>query len=105
MAKRSASIELQDVPLNTRFRKFTGGARDKVRERAKLDVVKVAENRFGVTVRRGIVSVKKGTVEGKGLTAAAVKAAVRRAIKTGDYDTALFDDYDRIIAEKKAKKG
>jgi hypothetical protein len=104
MAKRSTQIELQEVPLNTRFRKFSGGARTKVRERAKIDVVKIAENRFGVTVRRGIVSVKKGTVESKTLTVSSVQSAVRKAIKAGDYDVALFDDYDRIVAEKKSKK-
>ena len=105
MARRSAQVELQEVPLNTRFRKFSGGARTKVRERAKIEVVKIADNRFGVTVRRGIVSVKKGTVEGATLTASSVQSAVRKAIKAGDYDAALFDGYDRIVAEKKAKKG
>ena len=105
MAKRSTQIELKEVPLNTRFRKFSGGARTKVRERAKIEVVKIGDNRFGVTVRRGIVSVKKGVVEGDSFTVASVQSAVRKAIKSGDYDTALFDDYARIVAEKKAKKG
>lgn len=104
MPRKSVQVELQDVPLTTRFRKFTGGRRDKVRERAKIEVVQIGDERFGVTVRRGIVSVKKGTVSGKGLTVASVRASVRRSIRSGKYDDALFEGYDKIQAAKKAKK-
>lgn len=104
MARKSVQVELQEVPLSTRFRKYTGGRRDKVRERAKIEVVQVGEEKFGVTVKRGVVSVKKGTVSGKGLTVASVRASVRRQIKAGKYDDALFEEYERIQASKKAKK-
>ncbi len=104
MARRSVNVELEEVPLNTRFRKYAGGRRVKVRERAKIEVVQVDQEKFGVTVKRGITSVKKGTVNGASLTVASVRAAVRRDIKAGRYDTALFEDYDRIQAAKKAKK-
>lgn len=104
MPRRSVRVELQEVPLNTRFRKFSGGRKDKVRERAKVEVVQTGEESFGVTVKRGVVSVKKGKVSGQGLTVASVRAGVRRDIKAGKYDSALFDDYERIQAEKKAKK-
>jgi len=103
MARRSVQVDLQEVPLHTRFRKFTGDRRDKVRARAKIEVVKIGEYKFGVTIKRGVVSVKKGTVGGNGLTEASVTASVRKGIKAGDYDTALFDDFDRIQAQKKAK--
>jgi len=103
MARRSVQVDLQDVPLHTRFRKFSGDRRDKVRARAKIEVVRIGEDKFGVTVKRGVVSVKKGTVSGSGLTEATVLSAVRKAIKAGEYDTALFDDYDRIQAQKQAK--
>ncbi len=104
MVRKSTKLVLEEVPLNTRFRKFSGDRRDKVRGRAKIEVVKIGDGRFGVTVKRGIVSVKKGVVSGPGLTAGSVQTAVRRAIKAGDYDDALFDGYDKIMAEKKAKK-
>jgi hypothetical protein len=104
MARRSVQVELQEVPLTTRFRKFSGGRRDKVRERAKIEVVQTGADTFGVTVKRGITSVKKGKVAGGDLTVASVRAAVRRDIKAGKYDSALFDGYDRIMAAKKAKK-
>ncbi|MBI5136278.1 MAG: hypothetical protein HZA24_02960 [Nitrospirae bacterium] len=104
MPRKSAQVALQEVSLTTRFRKFTGGRRDKVRDRAKVEVVQVGERTFGVTVKRGTVTVKKGTVGGAGLSEATVRAAVRRDIKAGAYDSALFDDYDRIVVAKKAKK-
>lgn len=103
MPRRSVQVELQEVPLKTRFRKMTGGRRDKVRDRAKVEVVQVGEEKFGVTVRRGVVSVKKGTIQGSNLTVASVRAAIRRQIKQGKYDSALFDDYEKIQSGKKAK--
>jgi len=104
MPRRSVQVELQEVPLTTRFRKMTGGRRDKVRDRAKVEVVQIGDEKFGVTVRRGVVSVKKGTIQGKGLTLASVRAAIRRSIKQGKYDDALFDGYEKIQASKKTKK-
>lgn len=104
MPRKSAKIELQEVSLTTRFRKFTGDRRSKVRDRAKVEVVQVGEHTFGVTVKRGTTTVKKGTVSGAGLTEASVRASVRKDIKGGGYDAALFDGYDRLVAAKKAKK-
>lgn len=103
MPRRSVQVELQEVPLTTRFRKMTGGRRDKVRDRAKVEVVKTGDEKFGVTIRRGVVSVKKGTIQGANLTLASVRAAIRRQIKQGKFDSALFDEYEKIQAAKKSK--
>ncbi len=97
---RGDQLELQDVPLTTRFRKFAGGPKRKVRDKAKVDVVQVDENKFGITIRRGTVTVKKAVVEGDKLSVTSVRGKITRAIKAGQYDSALFDDYDRLVANK-----
>lgn len=106
MARRAVSVQLEEVPLSTRFRKQTTDRKAKVRTRAKVEVVQIGDKRFGVTIRRGIVTVKKGTVDATGTTAAKVRAGIQRDIKAGHYDTALFDTYAEIVASKKksAKK-
>ncbi len=103
MARKTVQVELKEVPLNTRFRKFKGGRKTKVRERAKIEVVNTGDGEYGVTIKRGIISVKKGRVDGASLTLAGVRAAVRRDIKSGKYDADLFEGYDNIQAAKKAK--
>ncbi|MFQ5508160.1 MAG: hypothetical protein ACE5FN_02355 [Leptospirillia bacterium] len=104
MARRAVKVELEEVALNTRFRKFSGDRNSKVRQRAKVEVVRVSEDEFGVTIKRGITTVKKGKFNGKGLKEASIRSAVQRDIRAGKYDDALFDGYDRIQAAKKKKK-
>jgi hypothetical protein len=101
MARQAVSVQLEEVPLSTRFRKQTTDRKAKVRARAKVEVVQIGDKRFGVTIRRGIVTVKKGTVEAADTTVAKVRAAIQKEVKAGHYDTALFDDYAQIVASKK----
>ncbi|MDH5526937.1 MAG: hypothetical protein OEY97_06455 [Nitrospirota bacterium] len=104
MPRKSVQVELTEVSLNRRFRKFKGDKPDrkaKVRARAKVDVVQVESDQYGVTIRRGTVTVKKGVVSGPDLTEKSVKSAVQRDIRAGKYDAAIFDEYDRISAAKK----
>jgi hypothetical protein len=104
MAKRPSSAELQDVPLTTRFRKMNTDKKAKVRQRAKVVVVPISSNGYGVTIKRGTVTVKKGTVEIADTTATKVRTQVERDVKAGHYDTALFEDYERIVGAKRKKK-
>lgn len=104
MARRTqATVELHEVPLKTRFRKLTTDKKAKVRQRAKVEVVPLGDNRFGVTIRRGVVTLKKGVVQMAQGTAAKVRTQIRRDIKAGHYDGALFEDYQKILAAKKRK--
>lgn len=104
MPRKSVQVELKDVALTSRFRKYKGAKPDrkaKVRARAKVDVVQVDSEQYGVTIRRGTVTVKKGVVTGAGLTEKSVRSAVQRDIRAGKYDAEIFDAYEKIVAAKK----
>ncbi|MDH4228659.1 MAG: hypothetical protein OEW11_02800 [Nitrospirota bacterium] len=107
MPKKAVTVELKDVDLSRRFRKYSGkrpDRKDKTRQRAKVDVVQTGPEEFGVTIRRGTVTVKKAVATGSTLNVKSLRAAVQRDIRAGKYDSALFDAYERLKEKKKTAK-
>ncbi|RMF81405.1 MAG: hypothetical protein D6739_09280 [Nitrospirae bacterium] len=103
---RPRKLGLEEVPLNTRFKRKPRSVDKKaIREKAKITIGYYDADHYGVTLKRGVTIVKKMKMPINKMSVEEAEKAVRGEVLKGMFDDALIDDYQRIMAERKQKKG
>lgn len=102
------TIQFNELPIETPLRKKPGPSKEKIRAKVKVKIVDYDENSFLVGLQRGLRYVKKLSIQkhqdGKAVSDKEIEKEIKDMIAKGDFDQAIFDDYDRLVEGKPVKR-